>query len=129
MTTAFQSAIGNALDTIRGVAGAQVIYRRDAAWVTIKNAVRGASRYETDSGDGLKLETVSEDFLIGASSLTLNGSTVEPKAGDTIEQELGGKRLTFEVMSPGGDEPAWRYSDAGRTQLRVHTKLMKEEEA
>ena len=45
-----------------------------------------------------------------------------PWPGDTIEEVEGGQRFTYEVTVMG-PEPAYRYSDVGRVQLRIHTKL------
>ena len=45
-----------------------------------------------------------------------------PLSGDTIEEVEGGQRFTYEVTVMG-PEPAYRYSDVGRVQLRIHTKL------
>jgi len=129
MTSPFTNAIGHALDTVRGVAGVQVTYHRGEDSVTIQQAVRGSSQYEADDGRGLVTEVQVEDFLIPAAGLVLGGLATEPEDGDRIEQVVGAKRLTYEVMAPSSAETAWRYSDTTRTTLRIHTKLIKTEDA
>ena len=60
--------------------------------------------------------------IIGIADTAIGGQRIEPDEGDTIKHEIAGKVAIFEVMSPGGDEPAWRYSDGTRTTYRVHVK-------
>jgi len=61
------------------------------------------------------------DYLVLAADLVLGGSAVEPQRGDRITETIAGTARTFEVLAPPG-EPAWRYSDAGRTTYRIHAK-------
>lgn len=69
------------------------------------------------------------DFLIEASAYGFGAGAVEPEPGDYVRETLAdGSVEVFEVMSPGGREPAWRWSDRGRTTYRVHTKRVATEE-
>lgn len=129
MTNPFTNAIAGALSTLQSVAGGHVRYRRGDATIDLPRAVRGVSRYESEDGRGLVTDYAMEDFLFASAALILAGVRVEPEAGDQIEQTVGDQVLVYELMSPGGQEPAWRYSDTGRTQLRVHTKLVAQEAA
>lgn len=69
------------------------------------------------------------DWLIAADAYGFGAGVVEPAPGDLIRETLedGGVEV-FEVMSPGGREPAWRWSDRQRNTLRVHTKRIATEE-
>jgi hypothetical protein len=84
---------------------------------------------------------VSEcDFLALARDLVLNPSaapgqssvpvTTLPAQGDRIqvgrdgEQDLNVKYSVYEVQSPNGSEPPWRYADEFRYELRIHTKFI-----
>lgn len=103
-------------------AGRTVVYMRSGvssmltAWVgrtlfAVNNPNAGAARVEWGE----------RDYLILVASLVIGGVTVTPLKGDRITETIGGADVTFEIMSPSG-EPAWRYSDVGRTLYRVHCK-------
>ena len=72
------------------------------------------------------VETV--DFLILAADLVIDGNVTEPMEDDYITRIQGGKKNIYRVLSPGGDEPIFEYSDTGRTMLRVHTKFYDQED-
>jgi hypothetical protein len=61
------------------------------------------------------------DYLVVAADLVFGGEVVEPRRGDRIVEVIAGVDVTFEVVDPFG-EPAWRWSDPGRTVYRIHTK-------
>jgi len=98
-----------------------VTYQRGIDSVVVPATI-GQTVFRFDSQDGATIRTVSRDFLIRAADLILNGLATEPQRGDRITETDGGKTFTYEVMSPGGNEPAWRYSDPYRRTLRIHTK-------
>lgn len=123
MADPFFISVTAALATLRDLAGRQVTYRRCRPAGTVSlAAIVGKTDLESANPYGVVEQYETRDYLIVAADLVLNGSATEPKAGDTILD--GGD--TFEVMSPGGQMPAWRFTDAGRTQFRVHTKLVAE---
>lgn len=72
------------------------------------------------------VETV--DFLILAADLVIDGSLTEPMEDDYITRIQGSKKNIFRVLSPGGDEPVFHYSDTGNTMLRIHTKFYDQED-
>lgn len=99
-------------------------YGRDAASIELK-AVPSESRLLLTDEYGLNTMLRVRDYLLDAADLKIGGVVTEPKAGDQIREtsgSAGDQVQVYEVMSPGGDEPAWRYSDAAQTQLRVHVK-------
>lgn len=97
-----------------------ITYRRGNNTVAV-TAVIGRTEFELDNEFGVLKKIESRDFLIPAADLVLNGTPVLPERGDEIEEAQGSATYTYEVMAPG-NEPAWRWSDAFRNTLRIHTK-------
>lgn len=93
-----------------------VLYRRGVYSVSLL-ATAGNPRFETTDDQNFVLATDGPDFTFRASDLVLNGSLVEPAAGDQIDH--GDK--TFEVMELPGI-PVAEYTDSMRVDVRVHTK-------
>jgi cytidylate kinase len=100
-----------------------VTYQRGAASVVV-SATIGRTTFEVDRTLGIHEEIQSRDYLINAEDLVLDGNQVEPAAGDRIVELDGTKQFTYELSSPLGNEPAWRYSDDYRLTVRCHTKLV-----
>jgi len=98
----------------------QVTYRRGVDSVSVQATV-GRTVFEQDDGSGVIVRTEIRDYLIDTVDLVLAGQPALPERGDRIEETVGGKKFTYEVM-PLGTEPHWRYSDPYRKTLRVHTK-------
>ena len=100
-----------------------VVYQRgpDTAQVP---ATIGTTVFQVDDGAGALIRVESRDYLILAVDLVLGGQAVLPKRGDRIRETSGAVVIVYEVMSPGdsGGEPCWRWSDAYRQTLRIHTK-------
>jgi hypothetical protein len=84
-------------------------------------ATVGKTTFEVDDGYGVLIRHESRDFLILAADLLLDGHSILPQRGDCIRETQNGAVYSYEVMTPG-KEPCWRYSDAFRKTLRVHTK-------
>lgn len=97
-----------------------VTYQRSANSVQIKATV-GRTVFEQADDFGVIQKTESRDFLVLAMDLVLNGERMLPKAGDRIREVQGDQAFVYEVMAPG-TEPPFRYSDAYRQTLRIHTK-------
>lgn len=102
-------------------------YCRGADSAEVKATV-GRTVFEVDDGRGVLEKWESRDFLVAAAELVLAGSPVLPARGDRVRETQGGKVYVYEVMAPGA-EPCWRYSDAYRGTLRVHTKHVATEDA
>jgi hypothetical protein len=106
---------------------ASVTYSRDGESVTLPATIgRTVFRIERDFGAHERVE--SRDFLLAAEELVLGGAAALPSQGDRIREERGGVTWEYEVMAPG-QEPCWRFSDAYRRTLRIHTKLVGREPA
>ena len=99
-------------------------YRRGAASVSLAVSV-GLYERGLDETISVAEESSLRDFIICASNLVLDGSIVEPLAGDKIDITFNGTVCTFELMSPG-EGPCFRYSDQYRLDLRVHARLIAE---
>jgi len=99
-----------------------VEYQRGESNVEVPASI-GRTVFEIDDGGGILERTESRDFLVPAASLVLNDTQALPERGDRIRETIGSVTFTYEVMAPG-KEPPWRYSDAYRPTLRIHTKLI-----
>ena len=108
-------------------ASRMVIYERGVDTVDVQATI-GRTVFQIDNGYGVLERTETRDYLITAADLVLVGSTTVPQRGDRIRETQGGTTYVYEVMAPG-KEPAWRYSDAYRRTLRIHTKQIDTEEA
>ncbi len=97
-----------------------VTYQRGVDTVDVLASI-GRTTFELDDGYGVLQKFESRDFLILADDLVLNGSTVLPQRGDRIQETQAGTTYTYEVLAPG-KEPVFRFSDAYRKTLRIHTK-------
>jgi len=132
-TTRLDNATARLLTRLQTAGGRTVTYRRGAPGAPGSDEVQitatpGMSRYQRADDLGLVTEMEVHDELIAAADLVLGEAITEPAEGDQIDVTCSGGEgeitLTYEVMPPGGDEPAWRYMDPGRSALRIHTKLV-----
>lgn len=99
-----------------------VTYLRGTESVDLPATI-GRTVFEQADEYGVIHRTESRDYLITAVDLVLGGAQEQPKAGDRIRETVGEQVFLYEVMAPGG-EPPWRYSDAYRRTLRIHTKFV-----
>ena len=97
-----------------------VLYQRGTDTVELAATI-GRTAFEQADEFGVIHRTESRDFLVREADLVLAGSQTLPKAGDRIREPAGDQTFVYEVMAPGA-EPPWRYSDAYRRTLRIHTK-------
>lgn len=118
----FSEIFSGALATLRGVAGETVTYTRGANSVTL-SASLGNSRIEIMESSGAVTVVDSRDFLIAVEDLVLNSVAVTPRTGDTITETCGGITYVYRVLDLPTDQ-CYRFSDVGRTQFRIHTKLV-----
>jgi len=89
-----------------------VTYRRAGQGDAEVQATYGKTEFEVADDFGTRIRTHMIDFIILADDLEW-----EPQAGDVIVAH--GQR--YEVMDFAGQGP-WRWSDAYRTTMRIHTK-------
>lgn len=100
----------------------QITYERGAESVTLLATI-GKSDFEQIDEFGVVHRAQARDFLVRAQDVAIGGSPTLPQAGDRIRETEGAVTYVHEVMSPAG-QPPWRYSDAFRRTLRIHTKLV-----
>jgi len=86
------------------------------------NATVGRTEYEQDDGYGVVMRAESRDYLIRSLDLALDGVPELPQVGDRIEEVQCGKVYVYEVLPIGAQQQHWRYSDAFRQTLRIHTR-------
>jgi hypothetical protein len=114
--TAFASLATALHRTLQGVNGTAVTYHRGASSVAV-TAVRGRSEFERTDQESQPTTYTSEDWLIKAASLVINGVVITPRPNDRIKEVVGDTTIVYEVTDPastGGD-------NAGLV-LRVHCK-------
>jgi hypothetical protein len=104
-----------------------VAYARGVQSVELPATI-GKTTFEVDDGYGVLVHFESRDFLMLAADLMLGGAPTLPQRGDRIEETQAGQVFVYEVTAPG-KEPCWRYSDAYRKTLRIHTKQVATEAA
>ena len=88
----------------------------------------GKTTFEVDDGYGVFVRYESRDFLMLTTDLMLDGTLTLPQRSDRIRETQGQQVFVYEVTAPG-KEPCWRYSDAYRKTLRIHTKQVDTEAA
>jgi len=97
-----------------------VVYQRGTDTIEVLATI-GSTVFQIDDGAGGVLRIEARDYLISAADLVLAGNPVVPQRGDQIRETQGRQVFVYEVIRPG-DEPCWRWSDAYRQTLRIHTK-------
>ena len=120
MTNLLQTGSLWLADQMKTHASNDIVYERGAEQVAVKATI-GKTEFELDDGSGVVVRIQSRDYLIHTADLQLGGAPSLPVAGDRIRETQGGTTFVYEVMSPG-EEPHYRYSDAFRKLLRIHTK-------
>lgn len=116
MTDMLSAGMGALAETLLAHGAQDVIYRRGSKNISIRAAL-GKSVFETDNGEDMPVQVETRDFICKASDLILDGTAILPAARDRIS--LNGR--AHEVLSiPGA--PPYRYCDASRILIRIHTK-------
>ena len=106
-------------------ASSEVRYQRSSVSSTLRATI-GRSVFEiAEQLSSAVLRIESRDYLVAAEAFAATGLTI-PQPGDRIHETQGSREYVYEVMAPGG-EPCWRWADAYRQQLRIHTKLVASE--
>lgn len=106
-------AIRSAAERLEKVAGVPVDYRRNRRKFSITAVPTIYKKENQDFIQGRASGKELRDFLIIADRLP-----VVPGKGDRI---VWGKTV-YELVSPSDEEKVFRYADAYKTVLRVHTQ-------
>lgn len=119
-----QTALSRIMTTAAGVA---VTYERPGQF-TVPLTARPGDELSTAVPIGTtqkpRREDSERDYLLAVADLVIPAPANEaflPKTGDRIHETLNGVGCVFEVTKREG-EPAWRYSDPQRIDVRLHTK-------
>ena len=116
MPEVFADATAALAQALAGACGLAVTYRRGETAVDV-TAWRSYRTGEVDDGTGILVEFESWDWLVPAAAL---GALGLPRPGDRIEAP---DACIYEVLGPTGRRH-FQYSDAAKTLLRIHTKLV-----
>ena len=116
-----------ATGSLKDFAGQLVSYRRGDASAGL-TAVHSRRDYELTDGVGGVEMFSSDDWLLAAADLVLDGSQVTPDEGDRIRQTIGQIVYIFEVMGRPG-WPHFNFCDTAGVRLRIHTRLIGQEAA
>lgn len=101
--------------------GVSVTYSRASTSQSVSlTAWVGRTVFASNNDGGPAVEFGERDYLISAADLVLGGSAVEPAEADIVTEAIAGVSVRFRVARPSTGEPAWRWSDQGRTVYRVH---------
>ena len=122
----FQQALRAGMDSIRGVVGVRVEYRRGDSWVMLDAIPATSETASQESAQGFYSRVQMRDYLIDAEQLVLDGVRTTPTEGDEVIETHAGRRHVYEASGAGSGGSPWRYSDPGRTRFRVHTRLVSE---
>ena len=96
-----------------------VTYRRGRSSVTI-NATRGRTQTNIVGEDAVEVAGQIDDWIVMASDLVLDGERIWPEIGDQIREVSGSETFVYDVRK-GPDGEGWRYQDAFKQTLRIHT--------
>jgi len=108
---------------VEEAAGASVTYSRGRTGQSVAlTAAVGRTVFASNGADGPRVDFGERDYLILAADLVLGGAAAEPEEGDRVSETIGGVEHTFKIMPTATGEPAWRWSDPGRTKYRLHVK-------
>lgn len=108
--------IAAALTKVRETCGDSITYSRGSQSLTVTEAVQSSTPFRITEVNGRSFVQRSTDWLVDVDALDILGL---PEIGDRITATINGSSKTFEVVEFNG-EPCYRFSDQGRTQLRIH---------
>ena len=105
--------------------GVEVLFIRNGSTCS-PIATIGTTRRDQQMSDGHISRKQIRDFLIDVVDLVIDGDQVEPDLDDRIEETEGGRVFVYRIVSPGGNEEPFRYSDRWRITWRIHAELIEE---
>ncbi|QDT54638.1 hypothetical protein Pan44_26730 [Caulifigura coniformis] len=121
--SAFSDDLAAGLEGVLSEVGERYLYCRHQHSVEIR-AAAGKTDHLTLDANGLTVVVRTLDLLFDAAELVLSGTLTEPLRGDKlVALEAPGQPVY--LVQPDKNIPAFRYSDAAQTRLRVHTVRFK----
>jgi hypothetical protein len=126
MADMLSAGIAHLATRIKEAASIIVICRRGNATIADLKATVGTSLLKITTPQGaVKIVRTDRDFIFAAADYDFGAGVVEPARSDTFDELWpDGVTRRYQVVSPGGDEPSWRYSDRYRIMVRAHTKYV-----
>lgn len=82
-------------------------------------ATIGMTRWDSLNAAGQMIRFETRDFFVSADDYR-----DAPRRGDRIHETINGRRRTFEVMVPGGENNPWSWADRAQRVRRIHTQLL-----
>jgi hypothetical protein len=104
-----------------------VTYQRGSESVDLA-ATLGSTTYETADEAGAIVQATATDFIVAAGNLVLSGEPVTPRPGDRFLVTTPIATQVYEVLAMTGGTH-YRHCDPAGRMLRIHTKLISQEEA
>lgn len=101
--------------------GVSITYKRGGTSLSLVATI-GTTRRDQQHNDGYVARKQIRDFLIDVADLSIG----EPEIDDEIEETAGGIVYVYRLVSPGGSEEPFRYSDRHRLVWRLHVELIEE---
>lgn len=105
---------------LRRKQGVPIVYRRQTESAELVG-VLGVTLHDVADAQGVLTTWESQDVLVEASQLVLGGTKTKPREGDEIHLTLEGEAIRLCVQFPDGGRPPFKYSDAYRQLMRIHT--------
>lgn len=123
MPNLIQRAQASLVRILQESAGVSVTYTLVSGEQATLTAWVGRTAFSRTASEPGPATIIGErDYLIAVADLVVGGQAVQPAKGHRITETIAGADVTFEVVPPEADEPAWRYSDQTRTVYRLHCK-------
>jgi hypothetical protein len=85
-------------------------------------ATQGKTEAQLADNSGLLFGQQIIDWLIEVNDLVIPGISANPLTPTSGDQIVDTDNSVWEVMSPGADQPVWRWSGPGQLRYRIHTK-------
>ncbi len=118
----FPAAMHRLNRTLARLTGESIVYEHADGEFSIAAATRGRTELEVGDDFGIAHQAETDDWLVDAAALVVDGEFHRPRAGDLVHHtDAAGVEGIYEICHPGGEEP-WRYCDPQRTRIRLHTK-------
>jgi hypothetical protein len=121
MSDLLQTAAAWLTDQLQRHAAQPVVYQRGLLTATMQVTKGRTLLRLSDGSGGSYVQWTDRDYLIPAAALEAVGIALPPQPGDRILETVGSATQVYEVLIYGS-EPAWRWADAHRQLLRIHTK-------
>lgn len=122
--TSFADELAAGLADLRDqYGGADMIYRRGGVSISLTNVVKGETKVPNVTHEGFAEQRDTLDLIVEAEQLI--GQITEPRQGDRVDEIIDGFMESYEVTTPASGDRCWKWSDVGRTTIRIHTFLVK----